>query len=83
MAYENKEGFGALFRNEKKEGNQPDYRGTFKGLDGVEYDIAGWLKDKKDGGKFLSLKVSHQRGDGPNQRSEPKDVSLDRDIVPF
>lgn len=83
MAYENKEGFGALFRNEKQKDTQPDYKGSFKGLDGVEYDIAGWLKDKKDGGKFLSLKVSHQRGEGANQRTAPADDPLGGDGIDF
>ena len=78
MAYESKEGFGALFRNEKKEGNQPDYRGTFKGLDGVEYDIAGWLKDGQKG-KFLSLKISHQRG-RTEDRAPAEPEKLDDEI---
>lgn len=82
MAYENKEGFGALFRNENRATDKaPDYRGSFKGLDGVEYDIAGWVKEGKHG-KFLSLKVSHQRAREEAKERVPDPAPLD-DEIPF
>jgi hypothetical protein len=71
MAYEHREGQGALFKNDKKESDKhPDYKGNIM-LGGVVYEIAGW---KKDGGKgtFLSLKgqVPRQKADAPDEASE-------------
>lgn len=79
MAYENREGFGALFKNENRTSErQPEYKGSFKGLDGVEYDVAAWVKEGKKG-KFLSLKVSHKREAAKERAGAP---ALD-DSVPF
>lgn len=65
MAYDNTN-TGALFKNERKDTEKfPDYRGTIN-INGVDYDLAGWVKTAKKSGKpFLSLKVSE-----PRQRSE-------------
>ena len=54
--YEQKEGQGSLFKDEKKTGSQPDYRGSVK-IKGETYKLAGWVKDSKTGKKFLSLKI--------------------------
>lgn len=62
MAYEQKDGSGALFRNDKGDNpKRPDYRGSIT-LAGVEYELAGWLKPGKSG-TFLSLsgKVKGER----------------------
>lgn len=86
MAYEQRDGSGALFKNDKQ-GNEkrPDYRGDIT-LGGVQYEIAGWLKDGKRG-KFLSLsgKVKGERpkrDDDPVPKDDgaPFDDSLD---IPF
>lgn len=72
MAYEMREGQGSLFVNKKKTpgDNLPDRKGDFL-LNGVVYEIAGWLRTPKNGGdQFLSLKVSpkdqhsHSRNSG-------------------
>ena len=54
MAYEQKEGSGAIFKNDKK-GNEkaPDYRGSVI-INGVETEIALWVKDGAKG-KFFSV----------------------------
>lgn len=54
--FEQKEGQGSLFKDEKKTGSQPDYRGSVK-IKGETYKLAGWVKDSKTGKKFLSLKI--------------------------
>lgn len=55
MAYDQKEMSGALFKNDKGDNERrPDYRGDCK-IGGRTYKISAWLKDKKDGGKFMSL----------------------------
>ena len=54
MAYEQKEGSGTIFKNDKK-GNEkaPDYRGSVI-INGVETEIALWVKDGQKG-KFFSV----------------------------
>jgi len=57
MAYEPKEGSGALFKNDKGDNPaRPDYRGDVM-LGGVLYEISGWIKPlPSDASKrFMSL----------------------------
>lgn len=59
---------GALFMNEKA-GNdkRPDRKGTIN-VEGVEYNISGWIREKKNGGeKFLSLKIERKDSQGGKQ----------------
>ena len=58
MEYDNTNS-GVLFKNEKKNTDKhPDYRGTLD-VEGVIYDVAGWIKTAKSSGKkFLSIKIS-------------------------
>ena len=49
--YEQKEGQGSLFKNEKKTAeNQPDYNGNIM-QGGTLYELAGWVKETKAGKK--------------------------------
>ena len=48
MTNESKPGEGVLFFNDKKQGKQPDRRGTLT-IEGVEYEIAGWNRESKGG----------------------------------
>lgn len=64
MAYEQKDGTGALFKaREKWSEKSPDYRGQIT-VDGVTYQLAGWVKETRDGKKYLSLAVSEQTEGG-------------------
>jgi hypothetical protein len=58
MAYEEKEGFGGLFKNSYKEKeSQPDYKGTIM-IDGKVLKLAGWNKEYGTEGKTrISLAV--------------------------
>ncbi len=56
MAFTQKEGYGALFQNEEKEGNQPDYRGNCM-INRKVYALSGWKKKDRNGKPFLSLTV--------------------------
>ena len=56
--FENKENYGALFKNDNKsKDSQPDYTGRVN-VEGAEYQLAGWIKESKAGNTYLSLKVS-------------------------
>ena len=68
MQYDNTNS-GVLFKN-NKDGNdkKPDYKGSLN-VDGVEYSIAAWLRQKKNGtGKFMSLKVEKRE-----QQMQPRE----------
>ena len=56
MAFQQRDGDGALFVNDRKETQQhPDYNGSII-IGGVEYWLSGWRKTSKDGSKkYLSL----------------------------
>ena len=76
LAYEQKDGSGALFRNDKR-GNEraPDYRGDAN-VNGELVEIAAWIKEGKNG-KFMSLSFK-PKGDRP----APANNDVDDDI-PF
>ena len=54
--FEMKEGTFNLFKNDKKEGNQPDYTGKVV-INGVEMRTAAWIK-QKDGKAYFTGKIS-------------------------
>jgi len=41
--YDSRDSF-VLFKNDKKTGNQPDYKGNLTWGDGTKKDIAVWIK---------------------------------------
>ena len=61
MAYEQKDGQGALFKNDRKQGNGPDYKGDIT-VNGTAFWIAGWMKEYKGGKKYMSLAVTPKEG---------------------
>jgi uncharacterized protein (DUF736 family) len=44
---------GAIFRNEKATGNQPQYRGKVN-VNGKDMEISLWVKESKTGTKYFS-----------------------------
>lgn len=90
--YTPKPGTFTLFKNEYKEKEtQPDYRGDGAGVDGEPLEIAGWIKEARNGKKFISLKIQEPReksGD-PTSGLAPKQVPkhstdfLDDELPPF
>jgi uncharacterized protein (DUF736 family) len=77
--FEQKEGQGSLFKNEKKsQPNQPDYRGSLKWRNQT-LNVVGWVKESKNGKKFLSLKVEEI---DLTQKPE-KNENAENDGLPF
>lgn len=64
MAYEQKDNSGALFKNDKA-GNpkRPDYKGKLM-VAGKNYQVSGWIRESKQGDKFLSLSVETEQPRG-------------------
>ena len=71
MAYEHKEGSGALFTNDKGDNPaRPDYRGDLM-IGGKLYEISGWIKPvaSNPAKRFLSLAAKPKQGkEKPAQR---------------
>jgi uncharacterized protein (DUF736 family) len=56
MAYEEKDGKGTFFPNDRKSAeNHPDWKGTVT-IAGVQYDLAGWKKQGQRG-EYLGLTI--------------------------
>lgn len=81
MAYEPREGQGAIFDNRKQSDKQPDMRGDFM-LDGKMYEIAGWWKEGRS--RFLSIRVQpkQEREARPAPPRDERD-ELDDSLPPF
>ena len=60
MAYEHKEGQGSLFKNDKQNDRQPDFKGTIL-ISGTTYEIAAWNRTSQNGREYLSLQASLPR----------------------
>ena len=61
ITYEQRDGQGSLFINEKKTSDkQPDYQGNVM-INGKKMQIAGWKKQSKSGSTFLSIQISEPR----------------------
>ena len=74
---------GALFKNDKKETeNHPDYKGNVN-VDGVEFWLSAWIKEDKNGHKYMSLSVQPKEKGGTARK--PQQGRNDRDTadVPF
>lgn len=70
MAYEPKDGSGALFKNDKGDNPaRPDYRGDVM-VGGVVYELSAWIKPlASDASKrFMSLSAKPKQGQQAPQR---------------
>jgi uncharacterized protein (DUF736 family) len=65
MGHEPKDGQGALFKNDRKEKPaHPDYRGDLQ-VEGINFKLAGWIKETRDGRKFLSISAMPKEATRP------------------
>jgi hypothetical protein len=75
---------GILSKNDRKEKDtHPSHKGTLN-VDGVEYWLDAWIKERKDGsGKFFSLSVKRKDGQQAPRRTAPKPAPVDDDLDSF
>lgn len=72
MAYEQKEGGGSLFKNERKEkDSHPNLQGSAL-IGGVEYWVSGWTKTRDNGDKWISLAFKPKEARSGGHQDEPK-----------
>ena len=85
MAFEQREGQGSLFKNEKKlVSTHADYQGQIM-IGGNIYYLNGWVKETKDGKKFFSLsaKVKGQAIQSDAPSTTKQGVNLPKNTVGF
>lgn len=81
MAFEHREGSGALFRNDKRTAeNQPNARGEAL-IGGVLYEVAAWTKDGANG-KWQSLNFKPKEAK-PAERQPAGRIEDMPDDLPF
>ena len=68
MEYDNTN-TGVLFKNESDNEKAPNYKGKIN-VGGSDYEIAAWVRESKNGVKFLSLKVQEPREKKPKPKIE-------------
>jgi len=69
MAFEQRDGQGSLFKNDRKTTDkQPDYTGNIM-VEGHLYNLSAWIKTGKSGVKFMSLAVREPQQREGNQPS--------------
>ena len=77
--FEQKDGHGNLFKNDRRESEaQPAYRGECK-LGGITYKISAWVKESK-GGKYFSMAFTEKDAEPKQQANFDNPVD---DKVPF
>jgi len=87
MSYDNTNK-GIISKNTRKElDTHPDIRGQIN-VDGVEFWIDGWLKQRNDGtGSFYSLSIKPKNPPAapakPAQKAAPKQMADIDDDIPF
>jgi hypothetical protein len=85
MSYEQRDGSGALFKNNEKEAeNHPDYKGSIK-IGGTEYWLSAWLRESAKGTKYMSLaaKPKEQQAQARRPEAAPTPEFEDDRDLPF
>jgi len=78
---------GALFKNDGKQGNQPDYRGPLN-VGGKDFEVSAWIKKSQAGKSFMSLSIQEKdawKKDEPKVAEAAAPAGSDdfEDDVPF
>ena len=77
-----KDNSGVLFKSDKTDNERaPHYKGSIM-VNGIDYWISAWLKESKDGKKYMSLSVvpKDTRQSAQKANAAPADVDSD---IPF
>ena len=74
MSYEQKEGQGSLFMNEKTNDKQPDFVGDAL-FEGKKIKISAWKRTSKNGKHYLSLSV--QKPQESQKNTDKKELNDD------
>lgn len=74
MAYEQKSGTGAIFKNNKTSDNHPDYRGSFLTPSGEKLDIALWVQTSREGTKYFSAAIQEPYHKNEAPSTKPDDL---------
>jgi len=75
---------GALFKNDGKQGNQPDYRGPLN-VGGKDFEVSAWIKKSKGGESFMSMSIQEKdawKKDSPKAAAPAASDDFEDD-VPF
>ena len=75
-----------MFKNDKQNDRQPDYRGEFKTPNGEHLRFSLWLKESASGSKFMSGQVQelYQPGaEQPAAAATPEQAKPAEDDIPF
>lgn len=87
--FQQKDGTGALFRNEQKEAEtHADYQGTLT-LNGQEYWLNAWKNTAKGSGKQylgVTVKLKQKQNAAPQARQQAQQKTQDMDFdddIPF
>jgi uncharacterized protein (DUF736 family) len=63
---------GVLFRNDKKQNDkQPDYKGSIN-VEGEDRWLSAWLKEDKNGQKYLSISSQSKQGEASPSGARPR-----------
>ena len=75
---------GALFKNDGKQGNQPDYRGPLN-VGGKDFEVSAWIKKSQAGKSFMCMSIQEKdswKKDAP-KAAAPAGSDDFEDDVPF
>ena len=74
---------GSLFKNKKKtEPTHADCTGSLT-LNGVAYWVNGWVKETRDGSKYLSLSIKPKPEEVPARKAATARNDFHSDEIPF
>lgn len=81
MAFQQRDKSGSLWKNLRKEKEtHPDYTGRCL-IDGQDWNISAWIKEARDGSKFMSL--SFRPFQTEKREEAPVDGGGIDDEIPF
>ena len=76
--FETKDNSGALFTNNKKAENHPDFKGKCR-VNGVDMEVAVWSKTSAKGTQYMSMSFS-EPWVNPNAQEEAPKQDMPKDL---